>query len=314
MEVLHVSDYEYFEDEDDNDYLRRQKEAEEAAKLAQAIEMQKLAQQQALQYESNSQNNYESPNFAERFGYHKRKNRHAKPIQGSGLSNSAPREPSFAERFGYHKRRNRHAKPIQDSGMSKPKPREGNWSEIFGYNKRKNRHKKPVQGVNSNEENSTNNPYSGKELHIPESLKESIKDGFGVDTSELSILESPEVAEMGAKATAQGDVIRFAPGEYKPDTKEGLELLGHELNHIRDQALGKVTANVEGTNINIDATHEANSDRAGEAFTNGTLTGASPVSIKKNNVTSTPLQGNARDTSQNIFPQHARYLLLGHTH
>jgi len=110
------------------------------------------------------------------------------------------------------------------------------------------------------------NANSGKKLDVSEGLSERIEDAFGIDTSELTILESPAVAELSAKAIAQGDTISFAPGEYKPDTTEGLELLGHELNHIRDQALGKVTANVEGTNINIDTTHEANSERAGKAF------------------------------------------------
>jgi len=123
------------------------------------------------------------------------------------------------------------------------------------------------------------NPYSGRELNLPESLAESIQGGFGIDMSKLSLLESPEVAQMGAKATAQGNVIRFAPGEYKPDTTEGLKILGHELNHIREQAQGKVQANIEGTNIHFDQVHEASCDRAGEAFACGTLNDATSVSI-----------------------------------
>jgi len=283
-----MSNYEHFEDEDDYDYIRRQKEAKEAEKLAQAIEMQKLAQQQALQYKSQSQNNYESPNFAEIFGYHKRKNQHAKPIQGSGLNKSTPREPNFAEIFGYHKRKNSHAKPIQGSGLSNSTTHEANFAERFGYHKRKNRHAKPVQGFNLGEESYTNDPYSGKELDIPENLTERIKDSFGIDTNEISIVESSEVAKLGAKATAQGNVISFAPSEYQPNTKEGLELLGHELNHIRDQALNKVTANITGTNINIDVAHETNSDRAGKAFASGTLSGATPITV--NSASGAPIQ------------------------
>ncbi|MCL2399594.1 MAG: DUF4157 domain-containing protein [Defluviitaleaceae bacterium] len=123
------------------------------------------------------------------------------------------------------------------------------------------------------------NPYSGRELDLPENLSESIKSGFGIDMGKLSLLESPEVAHMGAKATAQGNVIRFAPGQYNPDTTEGLKILGHELNHVREQAQGNIQANIEGTNIHYDLGHEASSDRMGEAFASGELSGATPVSL-----------------------------------
>ncbi|MCL2399592.1 MAG: DUF4157 domain-containing protein [Defluviitaleaceae bacterium] len=128
------------------------------------------------------------------------------------------------------------------------------------------------------------NPYSDRELDLPESLAESIQGGFGIDMSKLSLLESPEIADMGAKATAQGNVIRFAPGEFKPDTTEGLKILGHELNHVREQAQGKIKPNVEGTNIHFDPVNEAASDRVGDAFASGELSGADPVSVDWNGV------------------------------
>jgi len=134
------------------------------------------------------------------------------------------------------------------------------------------------------------NPYSGRELDLPESLVDSIQGGFGIDMSKLSLLESPDVAQMGAKATAQGNVIRFAPGQYNPDTTEGLELLGHELNHVREQAQGKVQANVEGTNIHFDPMHEASCDRVGEAFASGELNGAESVSVGNASMGGTPIQ------------------------
>ena len=117
------------------------------------------------------------------------------------------------------------------------------------------------------------NPYCGTPVSISGNLAGNILQGFGIDTNELSLRESPDVAHMGARATAQGDVIRFAPGEFNPDTHEGLSVLGHELNHVREQASGGVRANVEGTNIHYDAGHEAASDRAGEAFASGGLVG-----------------------------------------
>ena len=122
-------------------------------------------------------------------------------------------------------------------------------------------------------------PFLGRELDVPENLSERIQDSFGINSNEISLLESPDVATMGARATAQGNVIRFAPGEYRPDTVAGLEIIGHELNHVREQAEGNVSANVEGTNFHIDPIHESSSDSVGYAFASGTLSDASPISV-----------------------------------
>ena len=122
-------------------------------------------------------------------------------------------------------------------------------------------------------------PYSGTPLQVSDELSESIEDSFGIDTDELSLRESPEVSKMGARATAQGDVIRFAPGAFNPNTRDGLSVLGHELNHVREQAVGNVQPNVDGTNIHYDKGNEAACDRAGEAFASGTLAGVGPVAL-----------------------------------
>jgi len=124
------------------------------------------------------------------------------------------------------------------------------------------------------------NPYSGTPLGISGNLAKSIRDSFGIDANKLSLRESLEVSKMGARATAQGNVIRFAPGQFNPGTYEGLSVLGHELSHVRDQAVGGVRANVAGTNIHYDKGHEARSDRTGEAFAKGTLSGAEAVSLR----------------------------------
>jgi len=120
---------------------------------------------------------------------------------------------------------------------------------------------------------------SGKKLKLPGELSENIENSFGLDPNKISFRESSDVAKMGAKATAQGNVVSFALGEFNPDTKEGRKVLGHELNHVREQAQGKIKANVEGTNIHFDPSNEAASDRAGDAFAGGTMSGAEPVSV-----------------------------------
>ena len=176
---------------------------------------------------------------------------------------------------------------------------ETDWASKFGYSSEDvpevdHSDAEPIQGFGLNPSRNASSgfgdTYSGKKLGMPGELSAKIKDSFGMDTSKLSILESPDVAKMGAKATAQGNVIRFAPGQFKPDTKDGLKMLGHELNHVKDQAKGNVKANVAGTNIHIDSAHESKSDRAGEAFASGALSSASPVSVGGGNAAA-PVQG-----------------------
>jgi len=155
---------------------------------------------------------------------------------------------------------------------------EGGWADEFGSQNES----APLQAKGFNERISAGkpfDPYSGKKLNVPDTMAANIKNSFGVDPGKVSMLESSEVSKIGAKATTQGNVIRFAPGEFKPDTKEGQKLLGHELNHVREQAQGKIKANVEGTNVHYDPSHEASSDRAGEAFAGGTMNEAAPVSV-----------------------------------
>jgi hypothetical protein len=121
------------------------------------------------------------------------------------------------------------------------------------------------------------NPYSGTPLHVSALLSDQIKDSFGIKTNELCLLESPEVSQMGARATAQGNVIRFAPSEFQPDTHMGRTVLGHELSHVREQALGSVHA--PRGSIFKDQTHEALSNRTGEAFASEILHGAKTISL-----------------------------------
>jgi len=207
--------------------------------------------------------------WAEASGYYKKREKSA-PLQGKGLesnflkdvSNFIPDKIDWAEASSYYKKQKKSA-PLQGRGLEK---------NLFG-------------------ELQADRPDYGKKLNIPENLSESIQGGFGIDMSKLSLFESPEVAKMGAKAAAQGNIIRFAPGEYKPDTTEGLKTLGHELNHIREQAQGNIQANVEGTNIHFDPVHEASCDRVGEAFASGALSDATPVSMGSVVVNSAVVQG-----------------------
>jgi hypothetical protein len=81
---------------------------------------------------------------------------------------------------------------------------------------------------------------------------------------------SSKATEMGALAFAQGSDIHFAPGQFKPDTVGGQELIGHELAHVQQQKNGgvKATTSVNGTPINDDKRLEKEADDFGISFAN----------------------------------------------
>ena len=162
----------------------------------------------------------------------------------------------------------------------------------------------PLQGKGLREAAliSQGDPYSGTPLGISGKLAKNIHDSFGIDASKLSLRESLEVSKMGARATAQGSVIRFAPGEFRPDTYEGLGILGHELAHVREQALGHVHA--PGDSVFKDTAHEMLSDRDGAAFASGALHGVESVSLVGVDAEHMPVQRQeSTETTQKSEPE-----------
>jgi peptidoglycan hydrolase-like protein with peptidoglycan-binding domain len=51
--------------------------------------------------------------------------------------------------------------------------------------------------------------------------------------------ESQEAESLGYKAFTRGNEVHFAPGEYRPDTTLGQEIIAHESVHVQQQALGR---------------------------------------------------------------------------
>lgn len=132
---------------------------------------------------------------------------------------------------------------------------------------------------------------SGRNLQLPEVLRERVQSQFGFDPSSISIKESPQVADMGANAMAQGNIISFAPGSYDPNSSSGTELLGHELSHIAEQAKG-LKSNIEGSNIHYNTTSESASDTAGRTFASHGMSAALAPSVTPAPASSAPVQGN----------------------
>ena len=102
---------------------------------------------------------------------------------------------------------------------------------------------------------------------MPDAVKEGMESSFGTDFSTVKVHPSSSKApEVGALAYTQGSDIHFAPGQYKPDTSAGRQLLGHELAHVVQQSQGRVspTGEVAGMPVNDDGRLESEADVLGE--------------------------------------------------
>jgi hypothetical protein len=88
---------------------------------------------------------------------------------------------------------------------------------------------------------------------------------FGVDFTAVRVHHGATAAALGAEAFAYGIDIHFAPGRYDPTTPAGLDLIGHELAHVIQQARGRVraTAQVCGVGVNTDPALESEADAMG---------------------------------------------------
>lgn len=107
---------------------------------------------------------------------------------------------------------------------------------------------------------------AGNQTGMPQPLKEHMENSFARDLSSVRIHpESPKAPEVGALAYTQGNDIHFAPGQFKPDTTAGQQLLGHELTHVVQQAQGRVqpTTSVNGMPVNDTPALEHEADTMG---------------------------------------------------
>lgn len=100
---------------------------------------------------------------------------------------------------------------------------------------------------------------SGRALHLPEALQDSLEGQFGYSIDNLKFRESSDVNTIGAKAYARGDEIHFAPGQFRPDTALGRKMIGHEVAHIAQQAAGGL-----GTGVQLDPAMEHQADVQGD--------------------------------------------------
>lgn len=113
----------------------------------------------------------------------------------------------------------------------------------------------------------------GARTPLPGALRARMERSFEADFSDVRLApESHEAAQLGAQAMTRGSRIDLAPGMYRPGTRAGDQLLGHELAHVVQQRQGRVTATRQakgGVELNDDAGLEREADDAGARAARG---------------------------------------------
>ncbi|MEC0145530.1 eCIS core domain-containing protein [Paenibacillus alginolyticus] len=83
----------------------------------------------------------------------------------------------------------------------------------------------------------------GSGSRMDASIQAMMESAFNTDFSNVNIHNDSESSKinrsLGAEAFATGNDVFFREGRYNPDTREGQELLGHELTHVVQQRGGK---------------------------------------------------------------------------
>ncbi|KRE86525.1 hypothetical protein ASG89_11000 [Paenibacillus sp. Soil766] len=83
----------------------------------------------------------------------------------------------------------------------------------------------------------------GSGSKMDSSIQAKMESAFQTDFSNVNIHNDSESTKinrsLGAEAFATGNDVFFREGRYNPDSREGQELLGHELTHVVQQRGGK---------------------------------------------------------------------------
>jgi hypothetical protein len=88
---------------------------------------------------------------------------------------------------------------------------------------------------------------------LPDEVKTNMENTINADFSQVRVHpDSSKATEVGALAYTQGSDVHFAPGQFKPQSSSGRQLIGHELTHVVQQGQGRVkpTGEVAGLPVN----------------------------------------------------------------
>lgn len=108
-------------------------------------------------------------------------------------------------------------------------------------------------------------PTDGGGTPLPADVRAQMEAALGGNFAAVRVHVSPYAETIGARAFTRGTDLFFAPGAYDPTSPQGLQLLGHELVHVVQQAQGRVAVNAQigGAPANTDASLEQEADELG---------------------------------------------------
>lgn len=132
--------------------------------------------------------------------------------------------------------------------------------------------RKLQEGISSQQAPPVSLQRKANRTGMPDEVKTRMESTFNRDFSDVSIrANSPVAPQVGALAFTRGKEVHFAPGQFKPDTAGGKELLGHELTHVVQQQENKVrpTTQVSGLPVNDDPKLERQADQMGKKAAQG---------------------------------------------
>lgn len=108
-------------------------------------------------------------------------------------------------------------------------------------------------------------PTGGGGTPLPPDVRAQMERALGGNFAAVRVHVSSYAEVIGARAFTRGPDLFFAPGAYDPNSPQGLQLLGHELAHVVQQAQGRVSVNAQigGAPANTDASLENEADELG---------------------------------------------------
>ncbi len=175
----------------------------------------------------------------------------AAPVQSRNIPEQEPigqAQIERATRFGHHFGRVRVSPPASGAGAAEP------------IQTRAAEMRPPGQHL----------APAGRGRSLPEALQGKMERAYGQDFSGVRVHEGGAAESIGAMAFTRGENIHFAPGQYRPASRAGQELIGHELAHVVQQRAGRVSApQGKGAPINSDPALEAEADTQGARAANG---------------------------------------------
>lgn len=148
-----------------------------------------------------------------------------------------------------------------------------------------------MQMKDSRQSTPTNGSPGGIKTKLPADVRKKMEGAFDTDFRNVNIRrDSRNAARMSALAYTSGNEIHFSPGQYRPSTVKGQELIGHELTHVVQQRAGKVISGRQFSfgRVNNDPALEKEADVMGKKAASGekglNLHGKGPLTAKAGSI------------------------------